>query len=139
MHDNKLDNELNDNDFGKFAESMNKAFDKNTFGKAQINKANEEYIKSFSNKNQPFDLILDEKSELYHRKNNDYGDSFKQSLDEFGLLAGVIQMYHKWNRIKTLTKNDKQLVEESLIDSLIDLSNYADMTVMWLRENDNSK
>ena len=72
--------------------------------------------------------------DTFTKKNHDYGNSFEQSLDEEGLAASRIRMGDKWNRYKTLSKNDSniQVKDESLRDTLIDLANYAIMTVMWL-------
>ncbi|WP_028124748.1 nucleotide modification associated domain-containing protein [Eremococcus coleocola] len=82
-----------------------------------------------------FEEITTEMTDLYKRKNADYGDSFTQSLDEFGVIAGVVRLSDKMNRIKALTKNDSQQVkDESIKDTLKDLANYAIMTLMWLED-----
>ena len=77
--------------------------------------------------------------ELYSRKNHDYGNSFEQSLNEEGLAASRIRMGDKWNRFKQLSKGAQaQVNDESLRDTLIDMANYAIMTVMWLdKQNGN--
>ena len=80
-----------------------------------------------------FREITENMADLYERKNKDYGDSFSNSLDEFGVIAGVVRLSDKMNRIKTLTKNGEQLVlDESIKDTLQDLANYSIMTLMWL-------
>ena len=82
--------------------------------------------------------------EIYKAKNKDYGDSFSESFEEFGLIAPVVRMNDKMNRIKSLSKKgDRQVKSESLRDSLMDLANYAMMTVVeldqqvedWKKEN----
>ena len=65
-------------------------------------------------------------------KNHDYGNSFEQSLDKFGLLAAVVRMGDKMNRIESLSKKEAEVKDESIKDTLLDLANYAVMTVMWL-------
>ena len=67
-------------------------------------------------------------------KNHDYGSSFEQSLDKHGLLAGVVRMEDKINRISTLVDVDKhaKIASESLADTLRDLSNYSAMAACWL-------
>lgn len=83
-----------------------------------------------------FEEITTEMTDLYKRKNEDYGDSFSSSLDEFGVIAGVVRLSDKVNRIKALTQNDSQQVkDESIKDTLKDLANYAIMTLMWLEGN----
>lgn len=70
-------------------------------------------------------------NDLYARKNKDYGDSFHLSFEEEGMAMARIRLGDKLNRFKTLTKAGDQLVQdESIRDTLIDLANYAIMTVM---------
>lgn len=78
--------------------------------------------------------ILDEMWELYKLKNAMYGSSFDQTLDEDGLLVSKIRMTDKLNRFSTLAKYGlSKADDESMEDTLIDLANYAVMTVKWLR------
>lgn len=70
---------------------------------------------------------------IFKKKNHDYGNSFEESLNEEGLAASRIRMGDKWRRYKTLSKGEKAQVDnESIRDTLIDMANYAIMTVMWL-------
>lgn len=72
-------------------------------------------------------------SDIFIRKNHDYGNSFEQSLNEEGLTASRIRMGDKWNRYKQLSKGVKaQVNDESIKDTLIDIATYAIMTIMWL-------
>lgn len=86
-----------------------------------------------------FKKIQDEKVDIYIRKNRDYGNSFDKSLDEDGLLVAKIRMMDKLNRFARLISNDSQVTDETLRDTLIDLSNYADMAVRWMDEKDVKK
>ena len=52
--------------------------------------------------------ICDELTELYRKKNHDYGDSFHKSFEEFGLTMAAIRINDKVNRIKTLIKSDSR-------------------------------
>ena len=69
------------------------------------------------------------------RKNHDYGNSFEESLDQFGIVASIVRMSDKMKRLESLTDESKtqQVGSESLLDTLEDLSNYAAMTACWLR------
>lgn len=69
------------------------------------------------------------------RKNHDYGNSFEESLDQFGIVASIVRMSDKMKRLESLTDESKtqQVGSESLIDTLEDLSNYAAMTACWLK------
>lgn len=71
----------------------------------------------------------------YLIKNADYGDSFKKSLDEDGLIAAVVRMRDKVNRLKSLTDKVGQVSDETLSDTALDLANYAIMTAMWLEDS----
>lgn len=80
--------------------------------------------------------ITKEMVSLQEKKNKDYGNSFEQTLNEFGLIAGVIRLNDKMNRVKQLCKSQKQEVkDEKIEDTLIDLANYAVMTLSWLKNN----
>ena len=75
--------------------------------------------------------IVSEMNKLYERKNKDYGDSFHMLFLEEGMAMARIRLSDKLNRFKTLTKSDSQEVkDESIRDTLIDLANYAIMTIM---------
>ena len=81
------------------------------------------------------DRICLELNETYEKKNADYGNSFENSLDKHGLIAGIIRMDDKMSRLISLnSKNEQQVMDESLRDTLMDLANYAIMSVMWLDE-----
>lgn len=75
--------------------------------------------------------ICTEINELYAKKNHDYGDSFHQTFVEEGMAMARIRLGDKFNRFKTLSRGNEQKVnDESIRDTLIDLANYAIMTVL---------
>lgn len=74
--------------------------------------------------------ICKELNRLYERKNSDYGDSFHISFVEEGMAMARIRLGDKFNRFKTLSRQATRMVDdESIRDTLIDLANYAVMTV----------
>lgn len=77
---------------------------------------------------------LDYLHKIYLQKNAAYGDSFTKSIDEFGLISSVISLSHKLERYKSLVENG-DLPEESMIDTLLDMANYAIMSAMYISEN----
>lgn len=83
-----------------------------------------------------FKKITEDMFELYARKNHDYGDSFMDTVDEFGLVAPAIRLSDKLNRFKTIIKSSSQVTDEKLEDTLIDMANYAIMTVIWMKNHD---
>ncbi len=73
--------------------------------------------------------------DIYKAKNADYGDSFHETFEEEGLAMARIRLTDKLNRFKNLTQDAKAHVEdESVIDTLFDLANYAVMTIMELTD-----
>lgn len=83
------------------------------------------------------EAICAELTALYKKKNRDYGDAFHVSFLEEGMAMPRIRLGDKFNRFKNLTRSGlRQVVDESIRDTLIDLANYAILTVM---EIDNAK
>ena len=76
--------------------------------------------------------ICQELHDLYEKKNHDYGDSFHLTFLEEGMAMPRIRLSDKLNRFKKLSRpqEDQLIPEESLRDTLIDLANYAIMTIV---------
>ena len=78
-----------------------------------------------------FKDITDEMNALYERKNHDYGNSFSETFRKLGIISAATRMLDKMNRIVSLVTKDQQKVnDESLRDTLIDIANYAVMTII---------
>nr|DAS69390.1 MAG TPA: Nucleotide modification associated domain 1 [Caudoviricetes sp.] len=77
-----------------------------------------------------FREITDYMYQIYEKKNADYGDSFSKTFDEFGLTASAIRINDKTERFKKLIKQNAQVQDESIKDTLLDLANYAVLTLM---------
>ena len=93
-----------------------------------------------NDKVQKHDEICREINELYAKKNHDYGDSFGQTFKEEGFAMSRIRLSDKLNRFKTLSRGEKQEVnDESIRDTLIDLANYAIMTVLEMEVANDGK
>lgn len=73
---------------------------------------------------------------VYEAKNSDYGNSFEECCNKFGLVSAVVRMNDKINRINSLYDKKDMKVNESLVDTLLDLANYAVMTAVWMNNND---
>lgn len=82
-----------------------------------------------------FTYITNNMAKTYAAKNHDYGNSFEQSLDKFGLLASLVRMGDKMNRLESLNNKNAEVKDESIKDTLLDLASYSIMTVMWLNKN----
>lgn len=69
-------------------------------------------------------------TEIYTRKNSDYGDSFSSLRKEFP-EAILVRIGDKYNRLKTLYKNGECMVKsEPISDTLLDLANYCIMELI---------
>ena len=79
-----------------------------------------------------FKQIANGLTELYERKNADYGNSFSKSFEEFGLTSPVIRLSDKVERLKTLSKKEAQVKDESIQDTVMDIAVYAMLTLMEL-------
>lgn len=77
-----------------------------------------------------------ELQEIFVKKNTDYGNSFEESLEKHGIIAAIVRMEDKMSRLQTLSKQDALVKDESIIDTLKDLSNYALMSAVWLEQSD---
>lgn len=84
----------------------------------------------YSNKVRHHASICEELNEIYARKNHDYGDSFGKGYAEYGMVMAVIRLEDKLNRLKSLIKAESLVKDESTNDTLMDLANYAIMTVI---------
>lgn len=81
------------------------------------------------NKTEKFRKIVEEMADLYARKNSDYGDSFGESVKEFGAVAGIVRISDKFNRLKSLLLkgNSQKVNDESVVDTLTDMACYCIM------------
>ena len=77
--------------------------------------------------------IHQQEEALYTERNEKYGDSFAKTFQEYGEAVALIRLEDKLNRAKTLVSMGLGGSDgESLIDTLMDLSNYANMAIIEL-------
>ena len=70
---------------------------------------------------------------IYAEKNEKYQDAFGKTYAEYGPTVAIIRLEDKLNRVKALVAaglNDSN--GESLVDTLIDMANYANMFLIEL-------
>lgn len=84
-----------------------------------------------------FKTVTDEMLDTYIKKNADYGNSFTETIQEFGFIPAIARINDKVKRMKNIVKGQKMNIEnESLRDALLDTSVYCILTIMEL---DNQK
>lgn len=79
-------------------------------------------------------------SETYRKKNAAYGDSFGKTYRELGIISAVTRMEDKMNRVVSLATGMKnEVTDESIKDTLGDLANYAIMTLIEIKDEQEKK
>lgn len=68
--------------------------------------------------------LMDQQRAIYDRKNADYGNSFHHTVERFGLVAALVRVTDKMERIHRLQRNAAQTKDESLRDTVSDALNY---------------
>jgi hypothetical protein len=121
----------------KLAGTMQEEFDKQQERKRKMHLAGQMALEELRHKeNGPyFSDILKEMQELYDRKNHDYGNSFSETIQEFGFTPAVARINDKLKRVKQMIKGEQMLVNESMRDNLIDIANYCVLTIIELDKN----
>jgi len=83
--------------------------------------------------------VCESMTDLYERKNHDYGDSFMQMRKEYP-DAILIRVYDKYSRLKTLLGGSEAKVkDESIKDTIFDLANYCIMELVEMEIEDGNK
>ena len=83
-----------------------------------------------------FKAITDKMFETFKAKNHDYGSSFSNLFKECGMTYAYGHMAEKLERVKSLMKDEEKVNGEGMKDSLLDLANYAILTVMEIEKNE---
>ena len=81
-----------------------------------------------------FKSITDKMFETFKAKNHDYGSSFSNLFKECGMTYAYGHMAEKLERVKSLMKDEAKVKGERMKDSLLDLANYAILTVMEIEK-----
>ena len=77
--------------------------------------------------------ICQKLNQVYKAKNHDYGDSFGDTYKKLGIISAVTRLSDKMNRIISLAvSHDAQVKDEKIEDTLLDMANYAIMTLIEL-------
>lgn len=83
-----------------------------------------------------FKEITDNMVSIFEKKRNDYGQTTTQMIEKYGFLPMVIKLDDKLGRLTQLLINNKEqkVKDESVEDTLLDLANYAIITMIELRK-----
>ena len=80
-----------------------------------------------------FQVITEHMHNIYLAKNADYGSSFSDTFQKLGLISAVTRLSDKMNRLMSLVAKDRaEVKDEKIEDTLLDMANYAILTLMEL-------
>lgn len=90
------------------------------------------FTRLFPKKFIAFRDITNDMYDTFKAKNHDYGNSFSELFAECGMTYAYGHMAEKLKRVKSLMSDEAKVKGESMKDSLLDLANYAILTIMEL-------
>ena len=84
-----------------------------------------------------FNEILENIRYTHDKKNDDYKDSYSDTMKRFGTKSGLVRIYDKFNRIENIFNSDGKVNFESAEDNLQDLATYAIMMLEYIKKGGN--
>ena len=108
------------------------------WGLTTVNEIREEYREPMK-KYERHSEITKQLNEIYIAKNTDYGDAFGDTFKKLGIISAVTRIADKTNRLMSLsakTEAERNVKDETIKDTLMDLANYALMTLIEMEESE---
>ena len=84
-----------------------------------------------------FNEILENIRYTHDKKNDDYKDSYSDTMKRFGTKSGLVRIYDKFNRIENILDSEGKANFESAEDNLQDLATYAIMMMEYIKKGGN--
>lgn len=82
-----------------------------------------------------FESITEEMNKVFRAKRQDYGQTSTETFKKFGPISMYIRMYDKMGRLENLmVKGGEDHVGEKIEDTLLDLANYAIITILEMHK-----
>ena len=81
-----------------------------------------------------FNEILESIKYTHDKKNDDYKDSYSDTMKRFGTKSGLVRIYDKFNRIENILDSEGKANFESAEDNLQDLATYAIMMMAYIKK-----
>jgi len=87
------------------------------------------------------DEILTEIRNTILTKNKCYGNSFHQTIKEYGMIALLICLTDKLNRLKTACRHEtvEDTLHETVEDTLLDIAGYAILGLIEIRNMEKNR
>lgn len=84
-----------------------------------------------------FNSLTEQMNDVFSKKRRDYGQTTSETFAKFGPISMLVRMHDKMGRLDNLLgKGQQNFVSESIEDTLLDLANYALITILELRKRD---
>ena len=84
-----------------------------------------------------FNEILENIRYTHDKKNDDYKDSYSDTMKRFGTKSGLVRIYDKFNRIENILDSEGKANFESAEDNLQELATYAIMMLEYIKKGGN--
>ena len=84
-----------------------------------------------------FNEILENIRYTHDKKNDDYKDSYSDTMKRFGTKSGLVRIYDKFNRIENIWDSEGKVNFESAENNLQDLATYAIMMLAYIKKGGN--
>ena len=81
-----------------------------------------------------FNEILENIRYTHDKKNDDYKDSYSDTMKRFGTKSGLVRIYDKFNRIENIWDSEGKVNFESAENNLQDLATYAIMMLAYIKK-----
>ena len=81
-----------------------------------------------------FNEILENIKYTHDKKNDDYKDSYSDTMKRFGTKSGLVRIYDKFNRIENIWDSEGKVNFESAENNLQDLATYAIMMLAYIKK-----
>lgn len=82
-----------------------------------------------------FKELTEQMYNVFAAKRHDYGPTSEYTFKKFGLMSMVIRMSDKLGRLENIAlKNDILVTDEKAEDTLLDLANYALITILEMKK-----
>ena len=87
-----------------------------------------------------FKGLTEQMYNVFAAKRHDYGPTSEHTFKKFGLVSMVIRMSDKLGRLENIAlKNDILVTDEKVEDTLLDLANYALITILEIKKAEMEK
>lgn len=83
-----------------------------------------------------FNGLTKKMSRTFARKRSDYGQTTTETYNKFGPISMLTRMHDKLGRLDNLLgkAQKSKVLDESIEDTLLDLANYALITILEIRK-----